>query len=239
MAGHNKWSQIKHKKAKMDKQKGKLFSKAAREITVAAKQGGANLDLNPSLRLAVQYAKSVNMPNDNIQRAIDKGVGGGEGSEYEEGVYEGYGPNGVAILIRVLTDNKNRTASNVRAILSKAGGQLAKSGAVSYLFQKKGLFVFAPGANEEQLMDLATESGAEDIQSQADGSTEVYSSPDTFEALKEAFDGAPLAYDIAALQMIADSMVELDEDASSKLENLVEKLEDDDDVQEVTVNAYY
>ena len=236
MAGHNKWSKVKHIKAKEDAKKGKAFSKVGRDITIAARQGGANPDMNPALRLAIQKARDVNMPKDNIQRAIEKGAGTGEGNDLEEIVYEAYAPGGVAILIRSLTDNKNRTVPNVRAALSKAGGSLASSGAVSYLFEKS-VIVFDDDCDSDQVMELAIESGADDVDVQEDGSVEVTTTPDDFESVVTAFNEASTTYLDASIEMVPQTRILLDVEKAKGFLKLIDKLEDDDDIQDVFHNA--
>jgi len=236
MSGHSKWSTIKHKKAKTDQQRGKVFSKLVREIMIAAKSGDPDPDNNARLRLAVQKAKEANMPNDNIKRAIQKVAAGGEGANLEEITYEAYALYGVALLIEVVTDNKNRTLPNIKNILAKAGGSLATKGAVSYLFEKKGLIVFESGASEDLIMEIATEAGAEDIDINEDGSIEVKTESADFEQIKKVFDEKDLKYAEASLEMIAQNEISLDAEKARKIFNLIEKLEDDDDVQEVFGN---
>lgn len=236
MAGHSKWKQIKHKKAKTDAQKGKHFSKVVREIMMAVKQGGADADQNPRLRLALIKAKEVNMPNDNVQRAIKKATEAGEGENYEEIVYEAYGPFGVAMIIETLTDNKNRTVPNLKAALVRGNGTLAKSGAVSYLFSKKGFMAFEEDVDADKVIDVATESGAEDVDLKEDGSLEVLTEIADFETVKKAFDAANLVYETATLTMIPSTYVTLSEEDADKVMALVDKLEDDDDVQAVYTN---
>ena len=236
MAGHSKWSNIKHKKAKTDAQKGKQFSKVVREIMMAVKLGGPDPDQNPRLRLAVLKARDVNMPNDNVSRAIKKADEAGEGDSYEEVIYEGYGPFGVAILIETLTDNKNRTVPNIKAALTRGDGSLAKSGAVGYLFSKKGLILFEPGADEEAIMDVALEAGAEDVESKEDGSIEVVTEMADFITVKDAFDEKDILYVTAALTQIPSTLIAVTEPQAEQLIALIDKLEDDDDVQEVYAN---
>ena len=213
MAGHNKWSKVKHIKAKTD------------------------ADMNAALRLALQKAKDVNMPKDNIKRAIEKGVGGGDGDALEEITYEGYAPGGIAVLIRALTDNKNRTVPNVRAALTKAGGQLANPGSVSYLFDKKGVIVFDSDSNSEQIMNVAIESGADDVDVQDDGYVEVVTEPDQFEQVVTAFNTENIAYMDATVQMVPQTRILLDLDKAKGFIKLIDKLEEDDDIQEVFHNA--
>jgi YebC/PmpR family DNA-binding regulatory protein len=237
MAGHNKWSKVKHIKAKEDAKKGKAFSKVGRDITIAARQSGDNPDMNPALRLAIQKARDVNMPKDNIQRAIEKGAGTGEGNDLEEIIYEAYAPGGVAILIRALTDNKNRTVPNVRAALSKAGGSLANSGAVSYLFDKKGVLLFESSEQSDQIMDLAIDSGADDVQVQDDGSIEVFTHPNDFEQVLNAFNEQAISYLSADVEMVPQTRIMLDAEKAKGFLKLIDKLEDDDDIQDVFHNA--
>ncbi len=237
MSGHSKWSTIKHKKAKTDAQRGKIFTKIVREITTAARIGGADLDSNPRLRLAVQKAKEVNMPNDNIKRAIQKGAGAGDGEQFEEITFEGYATDGVALLIDVLTDNRNRTVPNIRSALTKFGGNLAAKGAVSYLFDKKGLILIEPGAVEDTVMTVAMDADAEDVKNHDDGSFEVITAPDHFEVVRQAFETAKIEYVSASITMIPKTVVSVPEDRVEKLIALIEKLEDDDDVQAVYSNA--
>ncbi len=237
MAGHNKWSKVKHIKAKEDAKKGKAFSKVGRDITIAARQGGANPDMNPALRLAIQKARDVNMPKENIQRAIEKGAGTGDGAALEEIIYEAYAPGGVAILIRSLTDNKNRTVPNVRAMLSKAGGSLANSGAVSYLFEKKGIILFEEHVDSDHVMNLAIEAGADDVDIQDDGSIEITTSTDAFEPVVNAFNQEKLAYLDASVEMVPQTRILLDLEKAKGFLKLIDKLEDNDDIQDVYHNA--
>lgn len=236
MAGHNKWSSIKHKKAKTDAQKGKQFSKVGREIMMAAKLGGADADLNPRLRLALQKAKQVNMPNENVKRAIQKGAGGDDDSQLEEITYEAFGPNGVALLIDTLTDNRNRTVSNIKAILGKGGANMATPGAVSYLFEKKGLLLFDQGIDTDKVIDIATESGADDVDLKDDGSVEVVTNVQDYESVKQAFDSSSIEYESAEITMIPSTSVRLSEEDAEKIITLLEKIEEDDDVQDVYAN---
>ena len=237
MAGHNKWSKVKHIKAREDAKKGKAFSKVGRDITISARQGGANPDMNPALRLAIQKARDVNMPKDNIQRAIDKGAGTGDGNDLEEIIYEAYAPGGVAILIRALTDNKNRTVPNVRAALSKAGGSLANSGAVSYLFDKKGVLLFDAGCDSDQVMELAIDAGAQDVDVQDDGSVEVLTPPDQFEDVLNVFNHNQVAYLSADIDMVPQTRIMLDLEKAKGFLKLIDKLDDDDDIQDIFHNA--
>ena len=208
MAGHNKWSKVKHIKAKEDAKKGKAFPKVGRDITIAARQGGANPDMNPALRLAIQKARDVNMPKDNIQRAIEKGRVLVMVMIWKK-LYEAYAPGGVAILIRALTDNKNRTVPNVRAALSKAGGSLASTGAVSYLFEK-GVILFDDGCDADKVMELAIDAGADDVQIQPDGSVEVTTLTDDFENVIESFNSNDCIYLNADIEMLPQTRIMLD-----------------------------
>lgn len=236
MSGHNKWSTIKHKKAKLDAQRGKAFTKVAREIVMAAKLGGGDVEMNPRLRLALQKAREVNMPSDNIKRAIQKGVGNEDGSSLEEITYEAYAPNGVGIIIKTLTDNKNRTVSNIKAILSKGGGSMATPGAVSYLFETKGHFIFEPGQNEDLILQTALEADAENVDTLEDGTIEVICSPASFETLKLSFDHQKLNYATGTISELPSTYIPLEDEKAEKVMALIDKLEDDDDVQDVYTN---
>jgi YebC/PmpR family DNA-binding regulatory protein len=237
MAGHSKWANIKHKKAANDKKRGKLWSKLIREVTVAAKAGGGDLDSNPRLRLAVGKAQGANMPKDTIDRAIKKGAGGAEGEDYEEIRYEGYGPGGVAVMVDCLSDNRNRTASEVRHAFTKAGGNLGTDGSVAYMFTKRGIISYAPGADEDAIMEAALEAGAEDVISADDGSIDVYTTPEDFEDVKEAMGAAGHVPGNAEVTYDADTKPELDAETAEKLMRMIDALEDLDDVQEVYSNA--
>ena len=235
MAGHNKWSKVKHIKAKTDAVKGKAFSKMAREIMVAAKQGGADPDMNATLRLAIQKAKQVNMPRDNIERAIQKGAGGGQEANLDQLLYEAYAPGGIALVIECLTDNKNRTASNIRAILSKAGASLAAEGSVTYLFQKKGYIYVVCDKQEEALLDLVLGLGALDIE-QKDTLLCVECEPEDFESFVQKIESASFVIESSSIEKVAENTVVLEGEKAQKCLNLIEKLEEDDDVQEVYGN---
>ena len=237
MAGHSKWANIKHKKAANDKKRGKLWSKLIREVTVAAKEGGGDLEANPRLRLAVDKARGANMPNDTVDRAIKRGAGGEEGDNYDEIRYEGYGPGGVAIIVDCLTDNRNRTASEVRHAFTKHGGNLGTDGSVAYMFSKKGIISYGPGADEDVIMEAALEAGAEDVVGNDDESVDVYTTPDDFSDVVEAMRSAGLEPDNAEVTFAAESNSPLDQDGAEKLLRLVDFLEDLDDVQEVYTNA--
>jgi YebC/PmpR family DNA-binding regulatory protein len=234
MSGHSKWSTIKRQKGVNDAKRGALFTKVAREISVAARQGGGDPDANYRLRLAIDKARSVNMPAENIKRTIDKAAGGGEGEQYEEIVYEGYGPGGVAILVEAATDNRNRTAAEVRSIFTKAGGQLAGSGAVAWQFEPKGL-ITAVGEDADAIALAAIDAGASDVDTTVDP-IEIYTEPADLEAVRKALEGSGIAVDQAESAMIAKQTVELDVARARQALRLVELLEDLDDVQRVTAN---
>ncbi len=236
MSGHSKWAQIKHKKAKTDLAKGKAFSKLIRLITVAARQGGGNPENNPRLRLVIQKAREMNMPQENIERAIKKGTGELEGVSYEEVTYEGYGPGGVAVMVEATTDNRNRTTAEIRHIFSKYGGSLGETGCVSWIFERKGLLSFEKGkVEEDEIMAVAIEAGAEDIRA-TETTLDVLTAPDDFEKVKEAFDQSGLEYVVAQITMIPKTTVSLEGKQAQQLLNLIEALEDHDDVQEVYAN---
>jgi YebC/PmpR family DNA-binding regulatory protein len=236
MSGHSKWSTIKHKKGAADAKRGKIFTKLIKEISVAAKMGGGEIDSNPRLRSAVLKARSANMPKDNIERAIKKGIGELGATDYFENVYEGYGPGGVAIMVETLTDNKNRTAADIRSIFSKAGGNLGESGCVSYMFNRKGILAFeAEGVDEEKLFEAALEAGAEDVSLEGD-SLEIITSPEDFEAVMEALSEQGFESRSAEVTLIADTNIELDADGTGKVLKLLDTLDDNDDVQNVSSN---
>ncbi len=237
MAGHSKWANIKHKKAANDKKRGKLWSKLIREVTVAAKQGGGDLDSNPRLRLAVDKAKGANMPIDTIDRAIKRGAGGEEEGDFDEIRYEGYAPGGIAVIVDCLTDNRNRTASEVRHAFTKHGGNLGTDGSVAYMFHKKGVISYAPGADEDAIMGAALEVGADDVVGNDDGSVDVYTDPAAFEEVKQGLLDAGLEPVNAEVTFEADTLTPVDRDGGEKVMRLVEFLEDLDDVQEVYTNA--
>ena len=234
MSGHSKWSTIKRQKGANDAKRGALFTKVAREISVAARQGGGDPDANYRLRLAIEKARSVNMPADNIKRTIEKATGGGEGEQYEEIVYEGYGPGGVAILVEAATDNRNRTAAEVRSVFTKAGGQLAGSGAVAWQFEPRGLITVASGDPDEVAL-VAIDAGASDVDTTVEP-VEIYTEPADLEAVRKAIEGGGTAVEDAEIAMIAKQTVELDESKARQALRLVELLEDLDDVQRVTAN---
>jgi YebC/PmpR family DNA-binding regulatory protein len=238
MSGHSKWSQIKRQKGANDAKRGALFTKVSREITIAARQGGADPDANYKLRLAMEKARRppINMPAENIKRAIERAAGGGEGEQYEEIVYEGYGPGGVAILVEAATDNRNRTAAEVRSIFSKAGGQLAGSGAVAWQFEPRGLITVArDGADADEVALLAIDAGAEDVDTDTDP-VEIFTSPNDVERVRQELEKAGVAIESSESTMTAKTSVELDDMKARQNLRLVESLEDLDDVQRVTAN---
>ncbi len=235
MSGHSKWSTIKHKKAKTDAARGKVFTKLIKEITTAAKIGGGDADGNPRLRLAVDRAKEANMPNDNIKRAIDKGIGGGA-ETIEELVYEAYAPAGVAMMVEVMTDNRNRAASEIRSIFEKNGGNLGATGCVSYLFSNKGSIVFEKkGIDEDSLAMTAIDAGADDITSE-ESTIEIVTSPENFEKVRDALKAKGFTPENAEVTMVPSTTVKVTGDDARKVMNLVAKLEDHDDVQKVHAN---
>jgi YebC/PmpR family DNA-binding regulatory protein len=236
VSGHSKWSTIKHKKARTDAVRGKIFTKIIREITTAAKLGGGDPNANPRLRLAIDKAKDANMPNDNIDRAIAKGTGGGEGIALEEVTYEGYGPGGVAIMVEAITDNKQRTVADIRYIFSKGGANLGSSGCVSYLFNKKGSLVFEKSAvGEEALAMEAIDAGAEDIHSE-ESTIEIVTTPENFEKVREALKAKGFTPSSAEVTMVPTTTVKVAGEDAQKLIKLVESLEEHDDVQNVHAN---
>lgn len=237
MSGHSKWSSIKHKKAATDAKRGKVFTKLIKEITIAARLGGGDVDANPRLRTAILAAKNENMPKDNIERAIKKGTGELEGVSYEESIYEGYGPGGAAILIESLSDNKNRTVADIRYIFSKSGGNMGENGCVAWMFDKKGYIAIEnKDVDEEVLMEAALDAGAEDIR-EDDSNFEVITAPEDFEAVKAAIDGASIPYIVAEVTMLPQSTTFLKGKEAEQMVKLMEALEDCDDVQKVYTNA--
>ncbi len=237
MAGHSKWANIKHKKARQDAKRGKIFTKLIREITVAAKMGGDDPDNNPRLRAAIDAALSQNMTKDTIERAAKRGAGSEDADNMEEVRYEGYGPGGVAVMVDCMTDNLNRTVAEVRHAFTKFGGNLGTNGSVSYLFSKIGVISFAPGADEDAVMEAALEGGAEDVVVEDDGSIEVITTPEDFGTVKDALDAADLKADMSEVTMRASTSVDLDTGQAETMMKLTDMLEDLDDVQEVYSNA--
>ncbi|MCK5196765.1 MAG: YebC/PmpR family DNA-binding transcriptional regulator [Spirochaetales bacterium] len=236
MSGHSKWSSIKHKKGAADAKRGKIFTKIIKEISVAARLGGGDIDANPRLRSAVLKAKSVNMPKDNMERAIKKGIGDLDGVDYIELTYEGYGPGGVALIIETLTDNKNRTAADIRSTLTKNGGHFGETGSVSYLFQRKGVIIFnAEEYSEDDLFEPALEAGAEDVFTEGE-LIEVLTSPDDFHPVVDALEAAGFKNSSAELALVPDSTITLSFEKTAKAIKLIDKIEDYDDVQSVSTN---
>ena len=237
MAGHSKWANIQHRKGRQDEKRGKVWTRITREIIVAARQGGGDIAMNPRLRLAIEKAKAANMPADNIKRNVDKATGNLEGVNYEEIRYEGYGIGGVAIIVDTMTDNKVRTVAEVRHAFSKNGGNMGTEGSVAFQFKHCGQLVFAPGTNEDQVMEIALEAGAEDVITDDDGAIEVLTPPAEFEAVKNALEAAGLKAEMAEVTYRADNTIELAGDDAAKMQKLLDALEDLDDVQEVYHNA--
>jgi len=235
MAGHSKWANIKHRKGAQDAKRGKVFTKLIKEITVAAKIGGADQETNPRLRLAVDKAKQANMPKDNIDRAIKKGCGDLDGVSYEEGVFEGYGPGGVAVIVEFLTDNRTRTVADVRHIFTKHNGNLGVSGSVAFMFDRKGLITFNEGVDFETVFEIALEAGAEDVKDEG-GMIEVFTDPASFEEVRNALEGQGLAFETAEITMIPQTTAAVEGKQAEQLMKMIDKLEDNDDVQNVYAN---
>jgi YebC/PmpR family DNA-binding regulatory protein len=237
MAGHSKWANIQHRKGAQDKKRGKLFTKLIREVTVAAKAGGGDPDANPRLRLAIDKAKGQSLPKDKIERAVKRGSGEMDGSDYEEIVYEGYGPGGVAVMVECLSDNRNRTVADVRHAFTKFGGNLGADGSVAYLFNKVGLISFPVGIDEDRLMEITIDAGAEDVVTNDDGSLDVLTDPVDFENVKGALESAEFAPELAEVTMRASVSSTLGEKEATSMMKLLEMLDDLDDVQNVYSNA--
>lgn len=236
MSGHSKWAGIKHRKAAQDAKKGKTFTKIVKEISVAARQAGGDPNANPALRLAIQHAKAVNMPADNIERAIKKGTGELEGVSYEKVTYEGYGPGGVAVMVDALTDNKNRTTSEIRNIFSKKGGNMAGSGSVNWIFEKKGYFLINKSTiDEDSLTGVALEAGAEDLTQEGD-SYEIKTEAHDFEKIKKLLEDKGVKLEVSEITMIPKSTIEIVNDKARAILGLMEELEEHDDVQHVYAN---
>jgi len=235
MAGHNKWSKVKHIKAKEDAKKGKLFTKAVRDIMTAVRDGGSNPDTNAALRLAIERAKAISMPQDNIKRAIDKASGNLPGVKYEEIVYEGYGPGGVAIMVEALTDNKNRTVASIRHAFSKMGGSLGTSGSVSWMFDKNGIITIQRSNKDDDVMEVALENGASDIL-EFDEVLVIKSDPASFNRLLQAVEKIGVDILESSVGLVANNEVEVDDEIAKKVEKLIEMLEENDDIQNVYHN---
>ena len=237
MAGHSKWANIQHRKGRQDEKRGRIWTRLIREIIVAARQGGGDLNANPRLRLAVDKAKAANMPADNIKRNIDKATGNLEGVSYEEIRYEGYGLGGAAIIVDTMTDNRVRTVAEVRHIFSKYGGNMGTEGSVAFQFKHCGQLFFAPGTDEEKVMNVALEAGAEDVITDDEGAIEVLTPPAEFEAVKNALEAAGLTPEVAEVTMRPENTIDLAGDDAAKMQKLLDMLEDLDDVQDVFHNA--
>ena len=237
MAGHSKWANIQHRKGRQDEKRGKVWTRVIREIMVAARLGGGDLDTNPRLRMAVEKAKAANMPADTIKRNIDKATGNLEGVQYEEIRYEGYGIGGVALMVDTMTDNKVRTVAEVRHALSKHGGNMGTEGSVAFQFKHCGQIILAPGTSEDKVMEIALEAGAEDVLTDDEGAIEVLTQPTDFEAVKAALDQAGLAAGMAEVTYRAENTIELSEEDQVKMQKILDALEELDDVQEVYHNA--
>jgi len=237
MAGHSKWANIQHRKGRQDEKRGKIWTRVIREITVAARQGGGDLALNPRLRLAVEKAKAANMPADTVKKNIDKATGNLEGVSYEEIRYEGYGIGGAAVIVDTMTDNRVRTVAEMRHVLSKHGGNLGTEGSVSFQFKHCGQIILAPGTSEDKVMEVALEAGADDVVTDDDGAIEVITAPASFEVVKAALDAAGLASEIAEVTMRAENTVALAGEDAARMQKLLDLIEDMDDTQAVFHNA--
>jgi YebC/PmpR family DNA-binding regulatory protein len=237
MAGHSKWANIQHRKGRQDEKRGKLFTRLIKEITVAAKLGGGDVAINPRLRLAVEKASDANMPKDTVQRAIQKGVGGLEGVNYEEIRYEGYGIAGAAVIVDVMTDNRTRTVAEVRHAFSKYGGNLGTDGSVAFLFKHCGQFLFAPGTSEDRVMEVAIDAGAEDVSSDDEGGIEVLCAPNDYSQIKAALEGAGLKAEVAEITMKPMTESELEGEDAARMQKLLDVIENLDDVQQVYTNV--
>ena len=237
MAGHSKWANIQHRKGRQDDKRGRIWTRITREIIVAARAGGADVNMNPRLRLAIEKAKAANMPADNIKRNVDKATGNLDGVTYEEIRYEGYGIGGAAIIVDCMTDNRVRTVADVRHAFSKYGGNMGTEGSVAFQFKNVGQIIFAPGTNEDKVMEVALEAGADDVVTDDDGAIEVLTQPAEFEAVKNALVAAGLTPDAADVTMRPDVTIELTGDDAARMQKLLDILEDLDDVQDVFHNA--
>lgn len=239
MAGHSKWSNIKHRKAGQDAKRAKVFTKIIRELTVAARDGGANMDDNSGLRTVVDKAKAAQMPKDTMERAIARGAGGEDGAQLVALLYEGYGPGGVAVLVETMTDSRNRTVAEVRHAFARAGGNLGTDGSVAYLFDKKGQINFASGCDEDGIMEIAIESGAEDVETDEEGSVEVITLPEDYLHVKDALIEGGFEPEAAGISMVPQNYSDLDTDTAEKVLRLLDQLEDLDDVTNVYTNANF
>jgi YebC/PmpR family DNA-binding regulatory protein len=237
MAGHSKWANIQHRKGRQDAKRGKIFTRLIKEITVSARMGGGDPEMNPRLRLAVDKAYENNMPKDNVERAIKRGTGGLDGVSYEEIRYEGYGPNGAAVIVHCLTDNRVRTVAEVRHAFTKFGGNMGANGSVAFLFKHCGQLLYAPGTNEDKLMEAALDAGAEDVIAHEDGSLEVITGPYEFSKVKLALEKAGFKAELAEVTMKPSNEAEMSADDSATMQKLIDALESLDDVQDVYTNA--
>ena len=237
MAGHSKWANIQHRKGRQDEKRGKVWTRVIREIMVAARQGGGDLQVNPRLRLAVEKAKAANMPADTIKRNIDKATGNLEGVQYEEIRYEGYGVGGVALMVDTMTDNKVRTVAEVRHVLSKHGGNLGTDGSVAFQFKHCGQLILAPGTSEDAVMEVVLDAGASDVLTDEDGAIEVLTEPAVFEAVKSSLEKVGMLPAVAEITYRADISIDLNDEDRVKMQKIIDALEDLDDVQEVYHNA--
>lgn len=237
MAGHSKWANIQHRKGRQDEKRGKVWTRIIREIMVAARTGGGDLSANPRLRLAVEKAKAANMPADNIKRNIDKATGNLEGVTYEEIRYEGYGIGGAAIIVDTMTDNRVRTVADVRHAFSKYGGNMGTEGSVAFQFKHVGQLIFAPGSNEDQIMEVALEAGAEDVITDDEGAIEVLTAPAEFETVRDALQAKGLTPEVAEVTMRPENTIALQGDDAARMQKLLDMIEDLDDVQDVYHNA--
>ncbi len=237
MAGHSKWANIQHRKGRQDEKRGKIWTRIIREITVAARAGGADMGANPRLRLAVEKAKAANMPADRVKYNIDKATGNAEGVNYEEIRYEGYGIGGAAIMVDTMTDNRVRTVAEVRHAFSKHGGNMGTEGSVVFQFKHCGQIIYAPGTNEDKVMEIGLDSGAQDVITDEDGAIEVLTEVADFESVKAALEGAGLVAEMAGVTMRAENTIELNSEDAAKMQKLLDVLEDLDDVQDVYHNA--
>ena len=239
MAGHSKWANIKHRKARQDAKRAKIWTKVIRELTVAARLGGGSPDDNPRLRAAMDSALATNMPRDTIDRAIARGAGGGEEGQVDEVTYEGYGPGGIAFLVEVMTDNRNRAVAEVRHAFSKHNGNLGTDGSVAYMFEKRGVLQFNEGADEDVVMEVALDAGAEDVESEEDGSLVVLTTFEAYGKVLDAFRLNELPPSHSEVAMVPENTIDCDEELSEKVQNLMESLEDLDDVQNVYSNGTF
>lgn len=237
MAGHSKWANTKHRKAAQDAKRGKIFTKIIRELVTAARLGGGDVGSNPRLRAAVDKALANNMTRDTLNRAITRGAGGDDYAQMETIIYEGYGPGGTAVMVECLSDNRNRTVSEVRHVFTRTGGNLGTDGSVSYLFTKRGVISFSPGLSEDTIMDAALEAGADDVITYDDGAIDVYTTPDAFGEVKDALEAASLTPEASEVALVPSTRADLDAETAPKLLRLIDMLEDFDDVQEIYHNG--